>query len=718
MMDHSSGNVPAPMQGPGIVASEPPLTGHTMRPLVLQYWRILIRRRWIAIGAIGFAVICGIVVTLLMAPQYKATAQINISREQKRITNVQGIDNDQGQTREFYATQYALLTTRPLAQRVAESLNLANSDAFFAAHGVEMPTADAMSSSRLADWRKSRAVGLLLANVQIQPVEGASLVNISYTSRSPSLSARVANEWARAFIDAQIEQQYASTAEARKFLEERLKVLRERLEQSERQAITFASRTGIVRLNQSVGADGRTQAGTTLVESNLSALQSALNRAVEARIAAAARMQDTAEASLDPTLNSLRQQRTGLAAQYAKLMVQHTAGYLPAKEVEQQIETLDAAIARQSKRIVDNLRRDYEEALSREQTLRDQLTEVKAELDAQERNTVQYNIYQREADTNRQLYDALLQRFKEIGVAGTVGASQVVIVDPARTPGGPSSPNLPFNLTVALAIGVVLSAIAIIGLEQIDEGVHESSEVEHLFDLPVVGSVPLLAKGDVIDVLADSQSDVYEAYLNACSSLAFAAPGGFPKSVTVASTRSGEGKSVTVWALGLVLSRTGKRVLLIDADMRSPSIHKFANVSNEMGLSNYFEGETDWRDAVMPTDYEGLSFLPSGAIPNSAAELLTQADLSRFLADCEQHYDHVIIDTPPMLGLADSAWLASTTRATVLVIETYGTAVGGIRTSIKRLLSARADLIGAILTKLPSRYDEYLYGYGKSSDSA
>lgn len=706
------------MRGPGVVASQPALGGHTMRPLVLQYWQILIRRRWLAIAIVGISLICGIVVTLLMAPEYTASTTISISREQKRITNVPGIENDEGQTREFYATQYALLTTRPLAQRVAESLNLANSEAFFAAHGVEVPTADAMPSSRLEEWRKSRAVGLLLAHVEIQPVEGASLVDVSYTSRSPSLSAQIANEWARAFIDSQIEQQYASTADARKFLQERLKVLRERLEQSERRAITFASQTGIVRLNQSIGADGRTQAGTTLVESNLNSLQSALNRAIEARIVAATQVQDTADASLDPNLNSLRQQRTQLAAQYAQLMVQHTAGYLPAIEVEQQIKTLEAAIARQSKRIVDNLRRDYEEALSLEQTLHDQVAQVKTELDTQERNTVQYNIYQREADTNRQLYDALLQRFKEIGVAGTVGASQVVIVEPARAPGGPRSPNLPFNLTVALAIGVILSAIAVIGLEQIDEGVRESSEVERLFDLPVVGSVPLLAKGDIIDVLADSRSDVYEAYINVCSSLAFADGRGFPKSITVASTNSGEGKSVTAWALCLVLSRTGKRVLLIDADMRSPSAHRFAEVSNEKGLSNYLGGEVDWRDAVVPTDFDGLSLLPSGPTPNNAAELLTRADLSRFVANCEHQYDHVIIDTPPMLGLADSALLASTTAATVLVVEAYGTSVGRIRASVNRLISARADLVGAILTKLPSRYDEYLYGYGKSNDEA
>ncbi|WP_448664971.1 GumC family protein [Sphingomonas sp. CJ20] len=703
---------PAP-GGPGILATHAQLEGGDFgRPLLLQYWQILLRWRWIVIGIVATSVAVGVVVTLLTAPEYAARVQIEISREQQRITNVQGVESgDDAEANEFYATQYSLLRARPLAERVAESLDLGGNEAFFASHGVPMPGAGA--SVQMDERRKSAAAGLLLSHVTVEPVRGSRLVDVRYTSRNPALAARIANEWARAFSDSRLEQQFASTAVARRFLEERLKLLRQRLEESERRALTYASETGIVRLNQTVGPDGRTQANRTLVESDLDSLNLALNRATENRIAAEARAKGaSADASLDASLAALRQQRTALTAQYAQLMVQHERRYPPAMEIAVQIATVDAALKRETQRIAENRQSEYREAMSREQSLLAQVTGLKARLDEQQRHTVQYNIYQREADTNRQLYDALLQRFKEIGVAGTVGASQVVVVEPALVPGSPKSPNLPFNISVALAIGFALSAAAVIGLEQIDEGVREPGQVERFLGLATLGTVPMFDRGDVLEGLRDSRSDVYEAYLSVCSALAFATTTGFPRTLSVVSTRSGEGKSVTAWALCLALSRTGRRVLFVDADMRSPSAHLFAGVGNERGLSNYLAGDQEWTSGIVDIGVEGICVLPAGPMPPNPAELLSGTRMSEFLLGSEPIFDHVIIDTPPVLGLADAPLIGSITDASVLVVESNGPTVGNVRAALKRMSALDARIAGAVLTKMASRGFEYRYGYG------
>ncbi len=696
-------------------------------PLLLQYWQVVLRWKWVIAGIVLSCLVAGLVFTLLTTPKYTANARIEISREQKNITKVEGLESaNAGRDLEFYQTQYSLLEARSLAERVARDLRLSSNAAFFEAHGVRADengglfTADAAAQTKAArDKKERRTIDLLLENVSISPIRGSALVDISYTSGSPELSAKIANSWTEQFIADSMDRRFASTADARQFLEKRLTDYRARLEASERDLVNYASQKDIVTLTRSQDAEGKTQNQQTLVAADLEALNGALAQAVADRIQAESRARQRfgtgAESLVNQAITSLRARRAEVAAEYAKLMVQFEPGYPAARALSEQLRNLDASIAREEGQIRTTSaaarNSEYQEAAQREQQLTERVERLKSRLDLQNRDSIQFNIYQREADTNRELYDGLLQRYKEIGVAG-IGSNNIAIVDSAKVPQNPSAPSLPFNMALALLAGLGLAALSTFALDQIDEGLRDPGQVNRVLQVPLLGSVPDVEESDAMTMLGDAKSVLSEAYLSVRSNLAFTTDHGVPRAFMVTSTRAAEGKSTTSAALATVLGRTGKKVLLIDADMRSPSIHSLFGVKNLAGLSNFLAGENEWRQLISATGVKGLNLMPAGPTPPSAAELLSSDRMLMLVKQLLEQFDHVVIDSPPILGLADAPLLSRAVEGCVFVVEAEGVAVRGVKASLGRLQSVQAHVLGVVLTKLKQRHAGYGYGYG------
>jgi polysaccharide biosynthesis transport protein len=703
-------------------ASADAADSNSVPPALTQYWQIAVRWRWAIAGIILGALAVGVVWTLLTPLSYTATALIEISREKKNITNVEGIDSaEEGRDLEFYDTQYALLEANSLAERVARRLNLARNNDFFAAHGKKLDAEKLglggrtpLTKDQLAE-REKLAVQTLLKSVSISPVRKSRLVDVSYASRSPQLSATIANTWSQEFINATMDRQFASSADARTFLEQRLATLRTRLEESERDAANYASQKNIVELSTVRDASGRSQTGT-LAAANLEALNTALSEAIADRIRAESRSAASGadaspEALASPALADMRRRRAELAAESARLLVQFEPGYPAVEAVRQQIKALDASIAREVARVSGGRSQTYQEALRREQELRAKVDEYKRQLDIQSRDSIQYNIFRRDADTNRQLYDALLQRYKEIGVAGVVGSNNIAIIDQAKVPEWPSAPSLSRNLAIMLLVGLVLAGGTALALEQIDEGVRDPNQVTKLFAVPLLGQVPETTT-DAMEGLSDAKSYISESYFSVRSSLAFSTTHGLPRSFMITSTRPAEGKSTSALALAVVIGRTGKRVLLVDGDMRSPSVHEIVGGTNEAGLSNLLVGSDDFRRMIRETAYRGVSVLPAGPMPPSAAELLSSDRLTDLLATLLHEFDHLIVDSPPVLGLTDAPLIGRAVEGCVYVIQAESAPVRGIRGSLERLHMANVHVFGAVVTKLKQRRTGYGYGYG------
>jgi polysaccharide biosynthesis transport protein len=680
-------------------------------PALLQYWHTMLRWRFVLLGIIGVSLIIGLISTMLMAPLYTAKAELQISRQQKKVTNVAGVDAEvNGQDLEFYSTQYALLKSTSLAERVGKNLKLSSNKAFFDAMGKKMP--------EHPDVANRQVTSLLLRNIAIDPIRNSRLVDVSYTSGAADLSAQIVNTWTREFMGANMDREFSSTADARQFLEQRLSVLRAKLEESEHQAATFASQNDIIALETSRSADGKSSTQKTMTSSDLEQLNQALMVARADRISAESRAKSgNPEASLDAlnntTISNLREKRAEIAGEYAKILSQFDPRYPKARALKSQIDELDMAIAKNTARIGTGRTLAFTEAIAREHDLEQRVAQLKTKFDLQNRATIQYNIFQRDADTNRQLYDALLQRYKEIGVAGAVGTNNIVVVDEAKAPMIPSSPKLAVNMPLALLIGIGLAAIAVLALEQIDEGIRSPADVWTLLKLPLLGNVPKVDR-DVLESLQDPKSNISEAYFSIRSNLAFSTNHGLPRSIAVTSSQASEGKSTTAFALAEVIGKTGKSVLLLDADMRSPSIHSLAGGDNKAGLANLLAGDDNILSFVQTSQHRGLSFIPAGPLPPSPAELLSSERLSFVIVKLLDSFDHVIVDSPPVLGLADAPLICKAVEGSIFVAEPGRSPLRGIRAALNRLKFVGSHIFGVIVTKIDinSQHYGYSYGYG------
>lgn len=714
--DGGPANAPRPPVTPGVDTTEP-------MPLVRQYLRIALRWRYVIIGATVACVLLGLIATLLMTPKYTARATVEIARESNKVTDFQGVEREATAfDQEFYQTQYGLLRSSTLSERVATQLRLVDDPKFFALFGYvsEAPAFQLNNGRYPASGRaeRQRAAGeLLRKNFSVNPTRLSRLVEISFTSPDGAFSAKVANSWAENFIQTNLERKVQATSYGRDLLQRQLTMQKERLDESQRELVAYASAERIINLPAQNSGENGTTSERSIVADDLAALNAVLSQATADRIQAQARYEQlgkagaSTEALRNQAINSLRQKRAEQAAEYERMMVQFEPGYPAARALRSQIDQLDRSIAREEGRVTASLQADYREAQERERALQTRVNQLKASFLDLRRRSIQYNIYQQEVDTNRALYNGLLKRFEEIGVAGGVGINNISIVDAADVPGRPSSPRLILNLALALFAGLGLGAALAFALEQMDEAIADPAEVQRRLGLPLLGSVPKVDGETPKEALLDRKSDLFDAYLAIQTNLAFTTEHGVPRSFAVTSTRPAEGKSTTALALATTLARARKKVILVDGDMRSPSVHHLGGVSHDLGLSNFLAGSDDIGPLTFEMSDLGFTAMSAGPIPPNAAELLTSNRLSVLIERLLQVYDHVVIDSPPVMGLADAPLIASRVEGVVYAVESHGIRSTLVKTALGRLAAANARIFGGVLTKFEARKAHYGYGY-------
>lgn len=693
---------------------------------LLRYWQVLARWRWLIASCVAVAMVVGVIVTLLMPPIYRATATVEIDREAPKVVDngsvqpTQVFDNEQ-----FYQTQYGLLKSRSLAERVVASLNLADDPTFLRQTGGDAGQTDA--ANRAA--RERRAADQVLKGLTINPVRTSQLVQVSYRSPSPTIAAKIANAVSDNFITANLQRRFQASAYARQFLEGRINQIRQKLEDSERELVAYAASHEIINLSETQNAAasaGETPPPPTqqsLPAADLAAMDSALQEAKNQRIQAEQhwrQAQSTSGLGLpeilqSPTVQVLQQNRAALQADYQDKLSIFKPDYPAMIEIRAKMAEIDREIAANVATVKQSVRAQYQMALNQENSLAAQVGRLKGDVLDLNNRSIQYNIIQREVDTDRTLYDGLLQRYKEVGVAGAVGANNISIIDRARAPTVPFQPRPFFNIGVAGLAGLILGALLAFGIEQVDETIKSPEDIESKLGLPLLGAIPMLAKaGAPTKALTDPRSPLSEAYHSLRTALQFSTPDGAPRSLLVTSAGPGEGKSTTAIALAQAFARLGHKVLLIDADLRNPSLHRQFPSQRTEGLSNVLTGAADLARTVQATPHPNFALLTSGPVPPNPAELLSGRKMKQLLAAASRQFDLIVVDGPPIMGLADAPLLANAVDATTLVIEAGATRQGLIRTAVRRLQSGGAQLLGGVLTKFDVRKATSSYGYGST----
>jgi capsular exopolysaccharide synthesis family protein len=713
---------PAASEGDSRLALEHFLQQQDAESPLTQYLQILVRQRWIVLGIIAAGVLAAVFINATTVKLYRSTGSIEIAREAQRIVNdgdTQPRNNIAGM--EFYQTQYGLLRSRALAEQTAASLRLADNPTFLYGYTGKKPPANAMAGDRRR--RELTAARLVMGHLTVEPVRGSSLVQLSFDSPDPALSATVVNSIAKNFIASNLNRRFQATAYARQFLQQQIETTRQKLEASERALVAYAGQQRII--NYEAGVSGKNDdpsAGVSVESTDLRALNDALNAAkidraqAEARYQQAARSQglNAPESLQDSTVVTLRSQRSQLLAEYQRLSAQFRSDYPQMVALRQQIAELDKQLSKQGGVVLDSLRANYQAAAQRQAELQSQVNGLKNSVIDLRGRSVQYNTLQRDADTNRALYDALLQRYKEIGIAGGVGTNNVSVVDAALPSGGPVTPRTSMNLLLGLLLGMLIGGAVAFILEQLDESIIAPHDLERKLGVPLLGSVPRVPDSEVsIDLLVDSKTPLAEAYLSLQTALRLTTSKGAPRVLFVTSSRPSEGKSTTAMAVARNFAALGKKTILIDADLRNPSVHKMMGFANAGGLTNILAGATDIDTYVRKGPVDRLTIMSSGPIPPNPAELLAGPNLSQTFERLlnEKGYDHIVVDGPPVLGLADAPLIASYAEATMFVIAARNTHTRTARVSLRRLADVHANILGAVLTKFDAKKIGYDYGY-------
>ena len=673
--------------------------------------RIIDHWRWVVVGVAGAGVVGAILLTLLTTPIYRAwvTLEANpptfaVSEDQSRERETSSNDSY-----DFLATQVGLVSSRSVAERTAQELNLANNPA------VVPENVDASQRLKIASGAVSRGL-------KVTPPAEGQLIKFSYDSTSPQLAALIANGIAESFINTALQRRYEASAYARNFLERQIAKTRGDLERSERALVTYAQAQGIINTG-GLGGDAKSSGGDTgsLQGESLVTLNKALADATARRVAAegAYRQALATGPTSDVTASTqaLRQQKATLEAEYQQKRTFMKPEHPEMLSLRSQIDELDKQIGQESAQMssgrINTLLSDFRAAAAAEQGLQARVSGLKGDVLNLRGRSIQYNILQREVDTNRSLYDALLQRYKEIGVAGGVGTAPVSIVDRAEPPALPYKPNLLMNLLFGLGGGLLAGIAGAVGLEFLTDTIKTREDVRRKLSLACLGAVPkTVARDTFVDDLKNPTSAVSEAYSAIVAALRFSTEAGMPKVLLVTSTKSAECKSSTALALAQNFARREKSVLLVDGDLRKPA---FKAGTDKVGLSKLLTTDDPVRGHILETQHANLWLLPSGPVPPNPADLLSTGRIRKIIAEAEEQFDIVLIDGPPTLGLADSPLLASAAGNVLFVVESGSTRTRAGIEALNRLEATGAHVLGAALTKASADagygYGRYGYGY-------
>ncbi len=709
--------------------SDEEIFGEGKKPGIdLRYIVAAIRANLVVIIAIITAALAlALVVTLLDTKRYTATASIQINDQSQRVLgNAEDQQEQAGNTWDtdrFLQTQVDVLKSRALAMRVIKKLHLEGNSRFYEQMEVGTPGPGA---SEVAV--RELTIGLLRGNMQVRLPRNSRIATITFESTDPALSALIANTFADEFIEASLQQRYDSSSYARTFVARQLQEAKGKLEESERNLNAYARQAGLIRTRdagagQSGSGEGAGSGASSVTTASLMQLNAAASQAHANRVAAESRLRSLNSKSLladrealsNPAVQQLFTQRAEVEAKLQDELTRHLEGHPNVRQLRAQLKTIDSQLNLAAQKVRSSARAEYEAAVTTERELQAQVNALKSATLAEQDRSVQYNLLAREADTNRALYDGLLQRYKELNASAGISTSNISIIDRADPPTGPSSPNLMKNLAIALLAGLGIAAITTFLRNQFDDTVRVPEDVEHKLELPLLGVIPRARDTDPDVELADPKSPVSEGYNSLRGALLYSTSHGLPSSLLVTSSQPSEGKTTTIFAIAQGFARVGRKVLLVDVDLRRPSLHRRLGLNNDKGMSTLLTLQDNVDHVVQSTEIKGFDVITSGPVPPSPTELIASTRMEELIGELTGRYDVVIFDSPPILGLADAPLMSALVDGVVFIIESERARRGSLKASLRRLRTMRPLLLGAVLTmfdpsKAGHRYSEY-YGY-------
>ena len=700
----------------------------------LQDYFKVVQKRWqlvLTISGGGFALV--LLVTMFATPIYEGTAQIIIERVETDY--LPGANKIQAQDPEFYNTQFQLIRSQAVARRVVDLLGLEggteelekpggpsrfstvlkNIGGWLSISGKEgSPPGEAGDSVDPNAWTASDKVARqILQSVQVRPIQESHITAVSYASPNPEFAALAANTFVQAYLEKTLEMKMDATRRNLEWLTQKAEVERSKLQASEKKLQTYMEKNNLLTLEDrmSIVPEALTQLGRELITAESRTKEYKLLydkvRAVAGDLDAAENVLAVAEGG---ALEVLRAQILQAEQMNMELSSKYGAKHPMMLKAVADLNILKDKRRQEINRIIQKIRNQYELARSNENSIRDQLGQTKSTALGLNEKYVEYSVLKREVDTNRQLYDALFTKIKDQSVSGERQPVNIGIVENAKVPQNPVRPLVMFNLLLGLVLGLCGGVGVAFFIDRLDNRIKAAEGVADVLGVPALGSVTFnRIAGSMKEIARTAPRSEFTENYNALRTTLLSSPDLPPRHILISSSIAGEGKTTTATNLALTMAKAGSRVLLIDADLRKPSLHKIFKLHNQIGLSSYLAGSGD-KSILNKGSHENLVIIPSGPTPPNPYELLNSNRMAALLDNLGKDFDIIICDSPPILSVADSRVLCRFFDGMIVVTRAGLTTYPMVQKSIRMVQEVKGKILGILVNAVQTRDQEY-YGY-------
>jgi capsular exopolysaccharide synthesis family protein len=716
-------------------------TSATLAPqasFLLEYWTILRKRRWIVVSVILVSVAFAGLVTARQKPMYSAVGRIAINHESAINLGTKDAQftldgNDGSDYSVDMETQIKVLQSDATSYQVIKALHLDTSPDFGGSPGSHTE-----NSLRIDSAQQTALLGAFRGGLSIASVPATRILEIHYSSQNPKLAAQIVNQLIDSYIEQNLRARFESTAQTSAWLTTQLADLQMKVEISQEKLVEYQKEKGLVGLddksNVVTSKLEQLNAALTTVEGQRMQKEAAYHMALSGNPEL---LQQSTKERIDP-LETYHTKEGELRTQLAAVTAQFGPNFPKVKELSAQIAELQKQSQDELKRALARSKAEYIEAEEHERVLQEAFEKQKQEANQLNQSEIEYSLLKQNAESYRTLYDGLLQRLKEAGVAAGLSSSNVQIVDHARVPTAPYAPNMTRSLMGGLLMGCFLGIMSVFMFESLDNTVRTPEEAELISSLSALGIVPSHKTNrkfgaqwrtedpqdhDLREVLSITRprSEIAESYRSLRTSILLASRSRSSKILLVTSAMPKDGKTTTSINIAVVLAQAGSRVLLIDADLRRPSIHRTLKLPNASGLSNWLAGTDMDKPHILPSGIANLDVLTTGPRPPYPAELFGLPVFGDTLEAFRAEYDHVVIDSPPVLSVTDAVLMSVLADSVLLVIRSRKTTKGALRRSLDVLHQANARVMGVVLNAFNVNGEEYAYyryyyGYGHGTE--
>lgn len=693
---------------------------------LMAYWRIVQRRKWGIVGLAVFITLLVAVIVYMMTPVYSSTVSILVEQNKSKLASMDAVYAGQGSDQTYYQTQVEMLKSRALMEAVVDKLKLTTSPLFNApvkpSWVSELLSGLGMNTSKPAvrDERKVREAiaGALGGMVTVEPSRNSQLIKISVASTDRVMAATIANSVADTYIELDLEAKFKMNQKATSWMNTRLVSLKDNLDKSERDLQTYREQHNIIDTKALELGGATSQLGAAL--GNLTAARLAraqaqtnleqVRRSKGNEVALPIVQKNPLVASLMGAVSDHERKVSELSNRYGP---QHPKLLQAQAELKQAKENLRLQVAD----VVSGFEREYEMTRANESVLAGAVAEAKQSIQGSNRKEYELNTLEREVKTNRELYDMFMGQLKGTAAVSDMQTVVARIVDPAIPSDAPVKPKKTMIIGLAFVFSLMLGMAIVFMLEYLDNSVRSTEDAERKLGLPMLATVPAveLAAGHVAGLhYRDAPKSLFaEAVKTIRTGILLTGIDHPKKTLVVTSSVPGEGKSTVAINLALAHAQN-KRVLLIDGDMRRPSIAKVLGLDNtHPGLSMLVLGRQTLEECVYRIEGSQLEVLTAGSIPPNPLELLLSEKFKELLVELGEKYDTIIIDSPPVQLVSDAVVLASMATGVVFVLKADATPFQLARRAIRLLQRGGASIFGLVLNQANFKNEEYYGGYGK-----